>query len=523
MDLKIDLAWERLKYDIGKRHFLNYKFQLDLVKTDLSNWLSVQKKEFDSGKYNPNPLCICDVPKGKGLIRPGAHLTIEDGLFYSALVSECYKQIYDKVNWSQNEIEFSYQMSDKYDRIDWFLNQFRGWTNFRNKSLEKLQDGYSYVIFTDITGFYENIDIQLLLSELRNCKISDEIISQISKCLNKWAPINKGIPQGQSASDILTKLYMNSVDLSLKNAGIVHLRYVDDIRIFCKTKSEAKKSLIELTNLLRKRGLNLQSAKTKILNSVDAKSDIESIFPIINRVVSQIKEEAFKVVEDPYGGEYEIFDPNAAISENSERVLEETFRSYFSEAEESKFDKSLFHYLLNRLKQAENPIALDYCLSILESHPEETQYILEYSKSVSEIYDLIYDTKKRMIKKVIEFLQSDAAIYDYQNYQLINWLTDNVEVPEESLLKLIRIISYDNNKPYYLQSTCRIFLSKFGDDSDIEKLFDQYLIASSEIEKADLICCLGKLEKSRRNSFFGRIKDDGYLIELATKSMRNAN
>ena len=519
--MNIKLAWERVKYDIGKRHFLKYQFQLELINSDLSAWLEKQKIIFDAGSYIPNPILICDVPKGKGLIRPGAHLTIEDVLFYTALVAECYKPIYDKIRWSQNKTEFSYTMSENADRIDWFLNHFKGWENFRDKSLEKVEDGFSYVVFTDITGFYENIDIQLLLSDLRNCRISEEIIAQISKCLNKWAYINKGIPQGQSASDIFAKLYLNSVDLGLKNSDIIHLRYVDDIRIFCRTKADAKKALIELTNLLRKRGLNLQSAKTKILNSIEAKSEIESIFPIIHKVVAQLRKETIKIIEDPYGGEYEIFDPEATISEPSGRVIEETFRSYFSEAEESKFDKSLFHYLLNRLKQADNPFALDYSLSILESHPEETKYILEYSNYVSGIHDVVYGTKKRMIKKLIEFIASDNGIYDYQNYQIINWLYENSIEEDDVLLKITRNYAYDNNRPYYLQRTCRMFLGKFGNDSDIEKIYDQYFVASNEIEKADLICCLEKMERSRRNSFLGRVKDDGYLISLAVKKIKN--
>ena len=135
-------------------------------------------------------------------------MSLEDALFYIALSSECYKAIYDKISWSQNTVAFSYQMAKKSDRIDWFKNQFKGWENFRKKSTEKLKDDFSYVIFTDITGFYENIDIQLLLSDLSNCNISEKIIGQLSKCLNKWASISKGIPQGQSASDLLAKCHI---------------------------------------------------------------------------------------------------------------------------------------------------------------------------------------------------------------------------------------------------------------------------------------------------------------------------
>ena len=524
MNLETKLSWERLKYDISKRHFLDFHFQLPLIRKDLDNWLEKIKKEFDSGNFNPSPAYVCEIPKGKGLIRPGTHLMLEDTLFYISLLTECYSNIYSKIMWSQGLVDFSYVMSEDSSRPDWFTNQFKSWSNFRDQSLAKIREGFSYVIFTDITGFYENIDIPMLLSDLRSCGISNDIISQISKCLNRWAPINnKGIPQGQSPSDILAKLYLNSVDLGLKNSGFTHLRYVDDLRIFCKTKTEAKNVLILLSQLLRKRGLNLQSAKTSILNSIDANVEIESIFPIIHRVANQLREEAIKVVSSFYGVEYEYYDPDAEISEDSEKVIEEAFRSYFLEAEESKFDKSLFHYLLNRLVEAENSFALEYCLSILESHPEETSNILNYSKSISEVEVTLNNSKNRMIKKLVEYLKSDSAVYDYQNYQIINWLLENVDKPENDLMQILRIKGYDNNKPYYLQRASRIFLSKHGDDSDLEKIENQYSISLNEIEKADIICCLERLEKVRRNSFIHRVKNDGYLIGLAVEHIKNAN
>lgn len=330
MNLDIKLSWERLKYDISKRHFLNYYFQLPLIKKDLDNWLQTLKIDFNSGNYNPSSPHICEIPKGKGLIRPGTHLILEDALFYVSLLTDCYSNIFSKIQWSQGLVDFSYVMSEDSSRPDWFTNQFKSWSNFRDQSLAKIGEGFPYVIFTDITGFYENIDLPMLLSDLRGCGISNDIINQISKCLNRWAAINnKGIPQGQSPSDILAKLYLNSVDLGLRNSGFTHLRYVDDIRIFCKTKTEAKKVLILLSQLLRKRGLNLQSAKSSILNAVDANTEIESIFPIIHRVANQLREETIKVVSSTYGGEYEYYDPEAEISEDSEKVIEEAFRSYF--------------------------------------------------------------------------------------------------------------------------------------------------------------------------------------------------
>ena len=77
--------------------------------------------------------------------------------------------------------------------------------------------------------------------------VDRHVVALLSTCLNRWSSGNgRGIPQGISASDILGKVYLNSIDLALRELGFVHLRYVDDIRIFCQNEVEAKIALLKL-------------------------------------------------------------------------------------------------------------------------------------------------------------------------------------------------------------------------------------------------------------------------------------
>jgi hypothetical protein len=78
------------------------------------------------------------------------------------------------------------------------------------------------------------------------------------------------------------------------------------------------------------------------------------------------------------------------INNENLEVLQETFRAYFIETIDEKFDKTLFHYLLNRLSDFKSDFALNYCLSILEKHPEETEFILKYCEKINAI-DLVHD------------------------------------------------------------------------------------------------------------------------------------
>ena len=107
----------------------------------------------------------------------------------------------------------------------------------------------------------------------------------------------KSIPQGHSASDILAKVYLNAVDAELRDLGYRHVRYVDDFRMFCRSRSEAAKALLDLSRSLRKRGLVLNSAKSQFHPAGEARQNIDGAIPVIEGV----RENIVQMITDALG------------------------------------------------------------------------------------------------------------------------------------------------------------------------------------------------------------------------------
>src|SRR5688572_31558334 len=70
--LDLETAWRRVKHDIKERAFLTLPYEVELVETDLQAWIESIRQALRSGQYNPGPMTICEVPKGRGLVRPGS-------------------------------------------------------------------------------------------------------------------------------------------------------------------------------------------------------------------------------------------------------------------------------------------------------------------------------------------------------------------------------------------------------------------------------------------------------------------
>ena len=301
----------------------------------------------------------------------------------------------------------------------------------------------------------------------------------------------------------------------MSSEGVIHLRFVDDVRIFCKNESNAVKSLHLLTKLYREKGLNLQTAKTHIRNGKDAINEISGVSHIISKLRGEIIKEIQEnfELENPYGTPYELrYIIETKKMEIDLRVLIEAFEKYFLSNDAIKFDKSLYHFIINRLGASRNSKAVEYCLDLISKRPEETKFILDYFSTLPHHYGDIAE-------RLAILLDDGLIIYEYQKILFIKWFWCE-KISSDFVLRVIRNLvgrtdMFQNTKDY-----CIAYLGDYGDSTDLDLIETFYEDSVNPVFKATIMFSLKKMPKSRRNSIYGRAQGDGYYEDLAIKSAR---
>lgn len=328
--LNLELAWARLIFDRPDRSFVSHPFLMELVEINLADWLEHIRRSVVQG-YVPSSCGIVQAPKGNWQVRPGGNLRLEDEVIFNAILGLNLPSIENELRELQGDPDVAYQLARGANRREWVRRGFPVWKEWQQKSKQRLEHGAQYVLFADISAFYENIDLSRLFSDVRRLNFERESAALLSDCLNRWAqPRGRGLPQGYTAADILAKVYLASLDRNLRNEGFDHLRYVDDVRIFCQTFREAQKALLSLTELLRVKGLNVQSAKTFIHAAEQAAVEIDGVGPVITEIHTDLLDDLRNEVAAAYGT---IADLERIVAANPDdppaEVLETAFVEYF--------------------------------------------------------------------------------------------------------------------------------------------------------------------------------------------------
>lgn len=128
-------------------------------------------------------------------------------------------------------------------------------------------DGFIYVLKTDIIDYFPSIKPDRLRRKISYYIKDDEC----KKLINNYLEQNNstGIPQGPPLSPLMANVYLLSIDKYLASRKkIRHLRYVDDVLVFCRTKNEAYKVYKYLLKQLASLDLEIhplgKASKTKI-------------------------------------------------------------------------------------------------------------------------------------------------------------------------------------------------------------------------------------------------------------------
>jgi retron-type reverse transcriptase len=457
LKLNIEKAIKRVKLDLKDDWFQDPLMYDDILTLDFIS-KKISKYDGRDDDYKAGKAIHIDIPKPGFTIRYSTETDIVDRVIFQALIDVIAEEL-DSLH--SNNI-YSFRINKRRDDEKYFFRYaVEEWKKFIADTALELDAGNNVLLITDLANFYENIGIKDLKDVLdlfipendkaQDYKVCTDLIKSI---LESWCERNtkRGIPQNRDASSFIANIFLHPVDDTMIKSGYNYFRYADDIRIVCKTKFEAKKALKYLILELRKKGLNVNSKKTQILDYDNPKQrdDIKKLLSNADPKIDQIE----ALIRSRTARDVQI-----AIPMLRSKVL--------SLIENKNTGDREFRYCINRLerisrndKLAEKidfePITKSILNELIEQ-PWSTDIFARYLGSVTLGADDI-----QIIKNLL--LDRSKNIYEWQSFYLWCLLTRH-KFKDSEVIKIAREnIEFQNDIPTTAASC--LYLGANGDPND---------------------------------------------------------
>lgn len=266
--LNLEIARRKLKNDIEDDWFHDPLMYIDLLTHD---YIFEQLQEFfEKDIYQASVAEKFHVPKKEFTLRKALILPFIDRILYIATVGVLGERLDKAMIPNVYSSRYNFHSQDQL-----VLNGVEQWRKMKHKlrdsAFSKNEDGnfkFGCVVEVDILNFYDNINKELLYKKvLRVCETANETAAAefLLKILKRFSESDSGLPQNSDASALLASFYLNQVDLYMLYSVPEYYRFMDDVRIFCDDKHEARKILQLFESELQRCNLSVNSQKTKIV------------------------------------------------------------------------------------------------------------------------------------------------------------------------------------------------------------------------------------------------------------------
>jgi len=466
-----------------------------------------------AGTYRSQPLLEIDVPKSSLAVRPGTVIEIEDRIVLFAIVCLMAPVLDKKLPTTV----YSYRLREKFKRDHLFkdveildfpflkkstiqkrLQIFEPWYGQWPLFLEQSQftyerDGYRFLSVTDISAYFENINLEILRDVLlRHLPHEQRIVNLLISVFESWASealdgrcLGRGIPQGNSTSSFMGNIYLLPLDDAIarfsRNHDIKYYRYMDDVKIFSKDEATARQIIFEMTHILRSLHLNIQGSKTEILRDDEIRDDLED--DRLTRVSECIKAFEGKKLNRNERDEYveRLYAEYKKISKRKRAFRDKDFR--------------LFRRLLTGFTLLRHPKLIDRVLLEIRRNPD-------YRLTRSAItYLRVLRNRKKIADSLLNFLKSPENVFDQQSALVLLALRYMPELSSE-LKKYAKKLFESKRVHWYIRSQSILLISQsLASSKLLNRLLQKYYTEKNLEVKRAMIPVLCQLDAIKLGDF----------------------
>ncbi|HID70363.1 MAG TPA: group II intron reverse transcriptase/maturase [Desulfobacterales bacterium] len=251
-DANLLQAWYKVKSNDGCAGIDGV--YLSSFERNLFSKLALLKDEVLYQTYRPKPLLRVYIPKKSGGMRPLSIPAVRDRVLQTA-VSLIITPVFEA---EFEECSYAYRRGRSVKMAVEKISQLR-------------DQGFTWVVDADIKSYFDEIDHDRLMIEVKKLITDEEIIRLIKLWLQavirdgeRIEFVKKGVPQGSPVSPLLANLYLDKFDEAMLGRNFRLIRFSDDFVILCKSKKRAEKAMEFTEQVLQSLKLRINKTKTDI-------------------------------------------------------------------------------------------------------------------------------------------------------------------------------------------------------------------------------------------------------------------
>lgn len=288
------------------------------------------------GSYSVGTPLIYKTEKKYGICR---HMVIpqpEDALILQCLVEQISSSVLKKQP-SKNAFysRDKHNVKKPHEAVEYGMSFREQWKSLQKK-IYNFADDFEFLVVTDLTNYYDSIDLnelrRVFVSQVEADEVIVDLIFKVVEGLS-WRPdylpySQRGLPTANiEPIRLLAHSFLFEVDQILKErTGDSFARWMDDITAGVQAKREGIALLSDVSDVLKSRGLALNLSKTQILSATEAYFH-------------------FQIKENVEIDSYESIKPSSKKAAVAERELWSKYKKHFKDKSPKAWDKIAKRYI----------------------------------------------------------------------------------------------------------------------------------------------------------------------------------